>query len=493
MKPQSIFCLLLCMMTLVTASLADEADKTVRLRESQNARSGASRGERYALLVGIDTYRSSTNPIGITPLRYCGADVKAFYDVLTDPAIGGFKPENVDLMTDSTTGNLSPTNTNIIARLETLAKRLNPQDTFIFYFSGHGMTRRKNAFLLAANSNITTLNTLEVSAIPLEMVQRILSKIAAHQILLIIDACRNDPEASKSSGMDNLLNKTFTEGLKLATKKLEGRPSVTATLYACELNQRAYEWPQKKHSVFSYYLIEGLKGKAPDSAGKITVASLAKYTQEKVLQWARENLPENRNQTPWLVQEGGAELILVSSAPANPPDGTVSEEFQLQRRADFERLERIFLQGKATPDPNFRVALRLNREVYRHGDEAVLSITPTSDGYLSVFHIGSDKTVTQFYPLRGPDNADLLDPSGKIGGKRTVNFPAAFFQNQNRAIFVELSSDQTEDFEAFLVIVTADKIDLPNPPTIEVLRQRLMDIPLDKRALKIVSYQVKKR
>jgi len=46
---------------------------------------------------------------------------------------------------------------------------------------------------------------------------------------------------------------------------------VSATLYACNVEKRAYEWAEKKHGVFSYYLLEGLNGEAVNSQGKVTI------------------------------------------------------------------------------------------------------------------------------------------------------------------------------------------------------------------------------
>ena len=44
------------------------------------------------------------------------------------------------------------------------------------------------------------------------------------------------------------------------TGAASAQPSVTVTRYACSIGERAYEWAEKKHGVFSYYLMEGLRG-----------------------------------------------------------------------------------------------------------------------------------------------------------------------------------------------------------------------------------------
>ena len=92
--------------------------------------------DKWALLVGINNY-------DISPLRYCVADVEAFRKILVDPNIGGFDTNKVYLMTDKNIGIFEPTQVNAIRVLGTLADMVNPEDTFVFHFSGHGMTRNR--------------------------------------------------------------------------------------------------------------------------------------------------------------------------------------------------------------------------------------------------------------------------------------------------------------------------------------------------------------
>ena len=88
------------------------------------------RAEKYALLVDINNY-----PNDISPLRYCVADVEAFRQALVN--VAGFKEDKIFLMT----GHLEPTNINVFMRLDILASRIKADDTFVFYFSGHGIAR----------------------------------------------------------------------------------------------------------------------------------------------------------------------------------------------------------------------------------------------------------------------------------------------------------------------------------------------------------------
>ena len=260
--------------------------------------------EKYALLVGINDY-----PDEISSLKYCVADVEAFSQALVE--VAGFAEKNVYLMTSRMSGRKEPTNINVIRDLDLLSKRVKPEDTFLFYFAGHGITKGEKSFLLATNSDTTTPNTLELSAIPLEKVKQILSGVEAQQLLTVIDACRNDPDSGRGEE-DNLLSNEFSRGFKIQRRRdNSGTPSVSATLYACNIGERAYEWADKGHGVFSYYLLQGLKGKAANSKGEVVVTDLADYTQREVMRWAEDF--RGKKQTPWLDQSGGAKLVLVEN------------------------------------------------------------------------------------------------------------------------------------------------------------------------------------
>jgi len=229
--------------------------------------------EKWALLVGINDY-----PNDISPLRYCVADVEAFRQALIN--VAGFKEDKIFLMTDDMTGQMEPTNINVIKRLGVLSKQIKADDTFVFYFSGHGIVNDESSFLLAANSDTATVDTLEMSAIPLDRVSKILSTVKAQQLLTVIDACRNNPETGRSN-QDNLLSDNFTRGFKIRrSSSNSGNPSVSATLYACNVGERAYEWAEKGHGVFSCYLLEGLNGEAVNSQGEVTVTRIGRIYPE---------------------------------------------------------------------------------------------------------------------------------------------------------------------------------------------------------------------
>ena len=65
--------------------------------------------------------------------------------------------------------------------------------------------------MLTTNSDTITKDTLTITAVDLNQVNQILSRIQAHQLLTVIDACRNDQDWGREEE-DNLLTNDFSRG-----------------------------------------------------------------------------------------------------------------------------------------------------------------------------------------------------------------------------------------------------------------------------------------
>ena len=257
---------------------------------------------KWALLVGVNDYE---NP-DITPLHYAVDDVQAVAADLK--ARVGFADANVNVMTSDVSGVNRPTNVNVLKRLDSLSRRIKPGDTFLFYFSGHGFFPAGGQhFLATVNSDPSTLQTLEVTSLPMAYLRDGMSKIHASNVIFIIDACRNDPESGKGGG-DNLRTPGFTRDLKTVITSSNAGQAGTALLFACGEHERSYEEPEWKHGVFTHFLLEGIDtGKAADPRGELTMASLAQYVQGKVGAWSDDN---DKQQHPDLEQQGAAQIVL---------------------------------------------------------------------------------------------------------------------------------------------------------------------------------------
>jgi hypothetical protein len=123
-------------------------------------------GAKWAVLVGVSDYENEE----INDLRFAVRDARALADALVQKA--GFPKSHVLLLTsDSKFGPDVPSNANISRRIATLAGSIQPQDTFLFYFSGHGFSREGQGFLGTINTDPVSLPTLKVSSLPLTLLR----------------------------------------------------------------------------------------------------------------------------------------------------------------------------------------------------------------------------------------------------------------------------------------------------------------------------------
>ena len=246
--------------------------------------SSSNLGRRWALIVGIEDYEDPN----IADLNYSVDDAKLLYEVLTDPNRGGFDPKSVRLLTDDADDpSLRPTRRNILRALKNWLSQTKPEDTVLFYFSGHGVAdERGRNYLVAIDS---TLDLLEDTAISIRRVNELLSDrkaIRARKIIAILDTCHSGARVgSKAIGeLGQVLDPLFTNA--------EGR----ITLASCGIDEQSFEDPQKGHGVFTYYLVEGLKGEADlDLDGVISATEVSNYVFNAVREWAWRH---GRKQTP---------------------------------------------------------------------------------------------------------------------------------------------------------------------------------------------------
>lgn len=296
---------------------------------------------QYAVVVGINDYDSPQ----VNPLRYAVADAKALAATLRDL---GYK---VFSLTSDRDGEEAPTRTNIIFRLGWMRDHLRPQDSLIFFFSGHGMEEDHETFLLTRESDPRSLDTLKASACPPDRVKEILDKVKANRILVVYDACRSNPKADKG-GSDNRMSEHLSRDLVLGPRGAAHAPVVEepmrATLFACSEGQRSYEWADKKHGYFTYFLIQGLRGKA-GANGKVTLDKLERWVREKVNE---ATVDAGQEQKPLLRFEGGGmeKWVLSTGAVAAAP----REEDNEPAVAPAPRKPRVRTQTDEEPAPRPR-------------------------------------------------------------------------------------------------------------------------------------------
>ena len=291
----------------------------IRLEEAGPVKVLPGKAKRYALVIGVDQYADTQ----ITTLGGASNDAKALAGALIKYA--GFPGEQVTLLGSDQPAERHPTRGNILRRLSNMAAVVPPDGLLLVFFAGHGIERGGQAFLLPSDAQVSNdVDLLEQTAINVTQIKDRIRKIGVGQVLMILDACRNDPAGR--SDADNPLTAAYTRGFNFDLRNREVK--AFATLYATEVGHRAYEYKEKKQGYFTWVLVEALKGEAANEKGEVTLAGLVKYLQDRVPKRVLQDLGRGKEQKPFAVVEGYRADELVIAAPGGaaaagmtpPPD-----------------------------------------------------------------------------------------------------------------------------------------------------------------------------
>jgi uncharacterized caspase-like protein len=259
-------------------------------------------GTTYAVVVGIDEYMRDT----IGKLQFAVADAKLLAQALQD--IVKVPKANIFVFTsDSVEETTQPKNTNIGLCLDELQKKVKPNDTVIFYFAGHGVTLDGESFLLTQEADNRSKTTLKSSSMRAGDLSLSLSSCAAEKTLTLLDACRNDPTGKSATSLDSAFTKNMTVSPRAGQQ--------AATFFSCAVGQRSWEWNDKKHGFFTYFLVDGLRSGAIGPDGRVTVQSLGNCLAKNVPP-ATKRYAEAA-QTPFFAYQGpSADSWLLAQYPA---------------------------------------------------------------------------------------------------------------------------------------------------------------------------------
>jgi hypothetical protein len=246
--------------------------------------------KRWALIVGIDKYEKD-----ISTLQGAVNDAKALKEVLVKYA--GF-PENqvIVLTSDSTDADEQPKKENILVALNDMISKVPEDGLLLFSFSGHGVSVGNQAYLVPSNGRITKNQTLLKNlAIDVSEIRNAIQEIKVKQVLMFLDACRNEPGKGDTP---NVLTDAYKSGFSFDVVNSDVK--AFATLYATTVGERAFEFYDKDskqfRGYFSYAIEEALKGKAANEKGEITLSRLIDYLEKTVPQ--KVKLDKNEIQIP---------------------------------------------------------------------------------------------------------------------------------------------------------------------------------------------------
>jgi hypothetical protein len=233
------------------------------------------RGQKFALIIGISRYKNNLK--GIPNLKYADEDARAIYDFLQKPTGGGFARENMLLLQ-----NEQATTATVREALTQFVTRASENDLLLIFFAGHGAPDPfypQNLYLITYDTNFAEM---EQTALAMANVGKFVEQnVRSKRVVMFFDACHS--AGLSTGGTRDLANNLANLYLQKLLYAQDGRAIITSS-DVNEASRESQKWGNG-HGVFTYYLLEGLKGNADTNGDRlVSVGELFRYVQQKVRQ-----------------------------------------------------------------------------------------------------------------------------------------------------------------------------------------------------------------
>ncbi len=294
----------------------------------------------WILLVGINDYVDDSLPY----LRYPAVDCQGLGEAF-ELATEGFPNKEVIVHHDNTPQ--PPTLEVVRASLQRIVSQSKATDSILLYFSGHGMLEPSHQEAVLCMRDTRKDDLLGTGLRMQELVHK-LSQSSAVQQLLFLDTCHSGDMRLVGGGRARDAVSAPVNATPEMVNILRQRAAQSkgfCALLSCDQGQQSWEFPELGHGVFTYFLMQGLRGEAADSHGVIEADGLYKYVYRQTLQYIdkmnqqlrlinQQKLKRGDNklhseyplQTPKRIVEGVGELVLGVKAK-------ITEKQSVQRRA----------------------------------------------------------------------------------------------------------------------------------------------------------------
>ena len=231
---------------------------------------------KYGLVVGVGRFRGP-----ITPLQYANKDAYDVYAYLVDPAGGNFKSDNVVLLRDE-----YATRENVVRALNEIQRAAQEEDLVFIYFSSHGTPPDKfgGVHVVTTDTEVNPRERVWETSLSENILRGFVQNVRTKRLVLVMDACYSNgaythiagflPPGGKSldAGTDEGWGRSrqYMAQRLLGAKDLmvEDAPAAPAAgvrgwgkvlISASDAGERAWESDQLRNSIFTRYLLDGLR------------------------------------------------------------------------------------------------------------------------------------------------------------------------------------------------------------------------------------------
>ncbi len=336
-----------------------------------------SKSELYAVIVGVKKFQDTNIP----SLTISDKDAKDFYQFLKESE-KYFSKTHITLLLNE---NATRANVSKALRNGLIGARKN--DIVIMYFSGHGMADEKlpNEFYFVTHD--TQLDNLFATALMMND-KNLFKGIDTDRVLLVADACHS---GGFSPGIQKSIFKE-TDRFFSAFNSVSGRIGILSS----RPEEESYEKPKYGNSIFTHYMLKGLRGEAAKGSKQATITAkdLYDYVYEQTKK-ATKGL-----QHPQLYAAKGSEQTPVFVAP------TFSQDLKVKVTFYYE-------------DENKQVKLLTDGARLKSGQHVGITFVPDSDCYVYILWWDSRGSVGRLFP-----NPQLTEGTGDVKAGRTYWLPS---------------------------------------------------------------------
>lgn len=195
----------------------------------------------YALIIGVDNEQKTDIFL---------KDAKAFYDVLSDEALCGYKKENITLLLDK-----DATTENIIGALDNYIDKIGENSSFLLFYSGHGGYYEGRSYLLpylASSENLVFGKDLREK----------LSSMKSKRMFILFDCCHsggffdNNKDDIISQAVANHTQIKKSPSLEGLAQEIDDEQGMVI-MASSQVDERS--WARGACSIFTQTLIEAFK------------------------------------------------------------------------------------------------------------------------------------------------------------------------------------------------------------------------------------------
>ncbi|MBC1296473.1 caspase family protein, partial [Nostoc sp. UCD122] len=372
-------------------------------------------GKNWAIVVGINNYDN------LQSLNYAKRDAEAMKDWFENEA----QFDRVFLFTEDSPAiktnppiKTQPTHGRFLTFLEVQfeTKLLEAQDNLWFFFAGHGRRYEDRDYLMFLDSSS---KAVERTAISVDYVTQRLRRCGADNVVLLIDACRDEGDRS---------------GLGVGTQGHKG----VITFYSCAPSQKSWEIDELQHGSFTYSLLEGLR-----IQGEANCA-----TVERLEQYLRYRVPElnayykKSEQNPYLKAEPPYKMyyILVEQAARIKDAESLKYQASLaENRGDFLLAKNLWVRVLAVSRIDSEAIEAIERIAQQKQQPFINPITESLSITQPVAAPGGERAVvSEPVSYNEITNNDLSNLQLGIG---LTNAESVNYENISNIIVDKISSD----------------------------------------------------